>query len=470
MSWWRSTGLQLLLLGGLAGCARFESKPISPAQTAADFESRSLNDPGLKQFLEKNLQRELTPWPLAKWDFPTLTLAALYYHPSMDVARAQWGLAQASIRTAHGRPNPSLSVIPEYSVNPDKGVSPWLATVNFDIPIETAGKRGYRIARAQHLSEAARLNLAVQAWQVRSRLRMALLEHATAQRRATLLQAQFDAQQQLLNLLEQRLAAGAAAAPEITPARVALLTVQTDLADAKRLVRESRVRIAEAIGLPLTAIDGIEIDWPLAFQAGGELASTELRRQALQARADIRAALAEYAASQSALQIEIAKQYPDVHIGPGYQYDQGQNKWALGVTAELPLLNQNQGPIAESEAKRAEAAARFVELQAKVIAEIERALQSRVASEDQLKTSESLLQTQRKQADALQAAFQAGAADRYEASAAQLQAAIAELALLNARSKVQQALGQLEEALQVPFEALNSVEQGRPTQAMKEKP
>jgi outer membrane protein TolC len=134
------------------------------------------------------------------------------------------------------------------------------------------------------------------------------------------------------------------------------------------------------------------------------------------------------------------------------------------------LLNQNQGPIAEGEAKRAEAAARFVDLQAKVIAEIDRAVQSRMASEDQLKTSESLLQTQRKQADALQAAFRAGAADRYEASAAQLQAAIAELALLDARSKAQQALGQLEEALQVPFEALPTVEQGRPTQAMKEKP
>jgi len=469
MSWWRSTGLGFLLAGALVGCARFESKPISPAQTAADFESRSLNDPNLKPFLEKNLQRELTSWPLTNWDFSALTLAALYYHPSLDVARAQWGLAQAGVRTAHGRPNPSLSMIPEYSVNPDKGVSPWVATINFDIPIETAGKRGYRMARAQHLSEAARLNLAVQAWLVRSHLRLALLEHATAQQRATLLQSQFEAQQQLLTLLEQRLAAGAAAAPELTPARVALLTVQTELADAKRQVRESRVRIAEAVGLPLTALDGIQIDWPMTPPAG-ELPSAGLRRQALQARADIRAALAEYAASQSALQIEIAKQYPDVHIGPGYQYDQGQNKWALGVTAELPLLNQNQGPIAESEAKRAEAAARFVELQAKVIAEIDRAVQSRLASEDQLKTSESLLQTQRKQADALQAAFRAGAADRYEASAAQLQAAIAELALLDARSKAQQALGQLEEALQVPFEALNSVEQGRPTQAMKEKP
>jgi broad specificity phosphatase PhoE len=29
---------------------------------------------------------------------------------------------------------------------------------------------------------------------------------------------------------------------------------------------------------------------------------------------------------------EIAKQYPDIHLGPGYQYDQGVNKWTLGFS------------------------------------------------------------------------------------------------------------------------------------------
>jgi outer membrane protein TolC len=93
----------------------------------------------------------------------------------------------------------------------------------------------------------------------------------------------------------------------------------------------------------------------------------------LQGRSDIQSALAEYAAAEADLQLQIAKQYPDVHLSPGYQYDQGDNKWSLGVTFELPLLNQNQGPIAEARARRLESAARFTELQAKVIGEIDRA-------------------------------------------------------------------------------------------------
>ena len=105
-----------------------------------------------------------------------------------------------------------------------------------------------------------------------------------------------------------------------------------------------------------------------------DLTSAEARRAALQSRTDILAALAEYAASESALQLEIAKQYPDIHLSPGYQFDQGDNKWHLGLSAELPVLNRNQGPIAEAEARRAESAARFEALQAKVIAEIDRAL------------------------------------------------------------------------------------------------
>ena len=65
------------------------------------------------------------------------------------------------------------------------------------------------------------------------------------------------------------------------------------------------------------------------------------------------------------LRLEIARQYPDLHLNPGYEFDQADSKWALGLSIELPLLNQNQGPIAEAEARRLESAARFESLQAR---------------------------------------------------------------------------------------------------------
>ncbi len=190
----------------------------------------------------------------------------------------------------------------------------------------------------------------------------------------------------------------------------------------------------------------------------------------MQSRPDILAALAEYAATQSALQLEIAKQYPNIHLGAGYQFDQGDSKWSLSITAEIPVLNRNQGPIAEAEARRAEAAARFIALQGRVIGEIDRALALRGATEAQLRESETLLQTQRKQLEAQQAAFAAGAADQLELQHARLETRVSELTLLEAQGRAQQAIGQLEEALQRPFESLSVIEQETGAQVRKDKP
>ena len=172
----RLHAIEVIVLSLLAGCAHFEAKPLSPDQTAARFEARTLDDPELKKFLEENLKRDLGDWPLRGWDFGTLTLAAFYYHPDLDVARAQWAVAQAGVKTAGQRPNPVIDVAPQYTSNSESGVSPWVAPLTVDATMETAGKRGYRIERAKHESESARLTLVTQAWQVRSRLRARLLD------------------------------------------------------------------------------------------------------------------------------------------------------------------------------------------------------------------------------------------------------------------------------------------------------
>ena len=319
----------------------------------------------------------------SEWDFDTLTLVALYYHPSLDVARAQWAVAQAGIRTAGQRPNPAANLSPQYTSNSPSGESPWVAALTIEPIIETAGKRGYRIEQAKQVSESARLSLAAQAWQVRSGLRTSLLDYAIARQRVVLLQNVRDAQQQILKLLEGRLKAGDIAATDLTTPRVALIRTQADLADAQRQVVDSRAAVAQALGVPLQALAGREIKFEIrnpnkpkipmtqtlspagaCFEFGsgirtvsnfpddtGQQASAfggvvEIRLriapQALHSRADILAALADYAASQSALQLEIAKQYPDIRLGPGYEYDQGLHKWGLAVGTDVLARVQSQ--------------------------------------------------------------------------------------------------------------------------------
>ena len=462
----------ILVLGLVAGCSRFHSRPLSPAETAAGLERRSLENTDLKAFLEKNLRRELKTWPAAKWDFEMLTLAAFYYHPSLDVARAVWAEAQAGIVTAGARPNPTVGFTPQYVFNP--GPDPaWVHTLSFDWPIETAGKRGARVAQARHLSESARLNIIATAWQVRSQLRSSVLDFASATRRETLLRKQIEVQDQVVASLEQRREAGALASSEITPARLLLQKARMDLSDVERTQVEARTRVAEAIGVPVNALREVEVSYDLTALPADldRLTSGEVRREALQRRADVLAALSDYAASESALQIEIAKQYPDIHLNTGYEYDQGLQKWGLlGLGVELPLLNRNEGPIAQAAARRKQEAARFEALQAKVIADIDRGLALYQVAAKSRAGAEALLATQRKQQASVEQQLKAGTADRLDVLTAQLELATSELAVEDGQAKLHQALGALEDAVQRPLANWPDLEQGRTAQVKQEKP
>jgi outer membrane protein TolC len=409
----------------------------------------------LKAFLEKNLHRGLTNWSATSWDFDMLTLAAFYYHPSLEVARAEWRVAAGGIETASERPNPTVTWSAAYQPVPD-AFSPWIPGLVFDLPLETAGKRRFRTEQARHLTESARLNIAVTAWQVRSQVRAALLEFTAARQRVVLLRQQAGSREELLSRLQHQLEAGAISAVDFSNARLALIRARADLADAERLEAEARPRLAGALGLSVAALNGLDFQFDLAAKAGAEdLTAGQVRRVALLGRADILAALSDYAATQSALQLEVAKQYPDLHLAPGYYWNAGsagENDWQLGATVELPLLNRHQGPIAEASARREASAARFLALQAKVITEIDGAVASFRASQTNLAAIETLVAAQTMQQRSIAAQFQAGAVDRLDLLAADLELATASLARLDAQVKVQQAAGGLENAVQRPFE------------------
>jgi outer membrane protein TolC len=387
------------------------------------------------------------------------------------VARAEWRVAEAGIKTAGGRPNPTLSVAPGYDTS-SSIPTPWLGTVTLDVPIETAGKRAHRIAAAEQLSSSARLHIASVAWQVRSALRASLLDFTAAKQREDWLQKQLSLQEQIVKLLDQQVQAGAISSSEAVLPRIVLQKLQLDFSDAQRQRAEARAHVAESIGVRATALDGIELpaDSASRLVPAADLLSTEARRAALQSRADILGSLADYAAAEAELQTEIAKQYPDVHLSPGYEYDQGDNKWSLGLSVELPILNQNQGPIAEAQARREEAAARFNALQAKVLADIERAVDVYHVSEKNADTLKSLADAQVKQRDSVEAQFNVGAVDRLELLNAQFEYAGAQLVQLDGNLKLEQAVADLEDAVQRPFESWPALERGQTAQAKSAKP
>jgi outer membrane protein TolC len=278
-----------------------------------------------------------------------------------------------------------------------------------------------------------------------------MLELYTAREMEALLKEQQSLQADNLRLLESQYQAGAISSFEVTQARIAADSARLALRDAERQSAEARVQLASAIGVPFAALDGLALSFAGLSELPGEVPAGGARRQALLSRADILTSLSEYAASQSALQLEIAKQYPDVHLSPGYEFDQGDNKWSLGLTVTLPVINQNKGAIAEAAAKRAEAAANFNALQAGVLGEIERAVAGYRAALLKRGDTEEMRAHLLKQEKTGQAMLDAGETSRADLVALRLQLSASELARLDALTKSQQALGQLEDALQSPL-------------------
>ena len=442
----------LLAMTLLAGCATYQPRPISPEKTAADFNARSLADESLHAFLETN--RITGDWPRQTWNLNSLTFVAFYYQPALAEARAQLAAARAGEITAGQRPNPSVSVTPAYDTQIPENPSPWMVPVTVDWPIETAGKRGKRLAEAKHLAEAARWDLIGQIWQTRSHVRTALLNLYIAQQNELLLAQQDAAESNVVRLLEGQFSAGSISSFEVTQARVTFDSTRLEQQDAFGQLNQARAQLAGALGVPLRALDGAEFSFDDFTNFPDDLTAPEIQRAALLNRADVRSALADYAASQSALQLEIANQYPDINLGPGYAWNNGNaadNEWSLGLTVTLPVLNHNQGPVAEATAKRAQAAAHFLTVQATAISEIDAALAGYDAALKKSATAKSLLDDLKKQRNSVRTQAQAGEIDALTLANAEAEYATGAQNQMNALSQAQQALGALEDAVQSPL-------------------
>jgi cobalt-zinc-cadmium efflux system outer membrane protein len=156
-----------ILLGGLAlassGYVHYKAQPLSSPATALERRARTLADDGLVTFFTEHQ----TPFPTTHWELPDLALAAFYFNPDLEVAHTHWATTTAAEITAHERPHLSLGISPGLNTStPASGPSVWILGLNFDFPLETAGKRGHHLTQSRQLSESTRLAIASAAWHV----------------------------------------------------------------------------------------------------------------------------------------------------------------------------------------------------------------------------------------------------------------------------------------------------------------
>ncbi len=442
---WR---LAACALGATAGCAHYVPRPLHPQRGAMALEARRLSDPGLARFL-RGIDSTLV-WPPGSWSLQTLTLAGLYFNPALDVARADLGVARAAVITAGGRPNPNVSG-DIAALTHGATASPSVLNLIVGIPFVTAGKRGIQVRQAQADAAARQLEIETAAWGVRTRVRDAALAYWSASRAVAFSAQAAKGERSLVALLRHRQAAGEASGLDVGREDVNLQRALAALRADRARLGGARAALATAIGVPVEALDSVSLDFAVFSAPLPDAPPRDaMRAAALLGRSDVRAAVVAYAGAQAALQLEVARQYPDFSLGTGLHWESELQGLTVTPSAALPLLNRNQGPIAEAEARRTAAAARFTALQADRLGAVDQALAAYVAARGAAQSAASAARGERALAGRAGSLFRAGEFDRVDLENARVAAAMADRDALIARTGALAALGALESATQVP--------------------
>ncbi len=437
----------------LAACAAVPPRaPPDPAATAQAFAARRLDE------LSPELPALSAGWDRAQW-----LKAALMLNPQLAEERARTTAVAAAERTAAQIRNPTLNLSGEY-ITAAAGGAAWLYGLSLDFLLQRPGDRS-RARRSTALqTQAAQSDLAESIWQVRAALRQGLLDMAYSQDQATLLRKLCSDRESLLASARANANAGEISGTEALRAGLELAAARQRLSQAQANGVDAQSRLAIAVGIPASALEGMPPPWPQWADIGA-LSSTlpgPWRDEALVARPDLVRALREYDLAENALQGELARRWPEFHVTPGYAWDRGgvqENQFdqnlhdnELGLSLELPLFNRNEGPIGEAVARRELAGKHLEAVQANLFGQMDRAERAwpreRQAWQDAV---DATLLAQR-QSQAQQRALGVGASDRPTALLAEVAAIEAQLLTLQAAYEAQRAYAALEDAYRRPLQ------------------
>jgi CRISPR system Cascade subunit CasA len=452
--WWAAARCAAILAVplGVAGCASYHAAPLAPAAIARSYQSRSLDAAAVAAEIKRIA-------PAAQWngealDRLSLLAAALRANPTVAEARAHTVSLEAATRAAKAGPPLSLTLTAEYARNAPES-SPWLYGVTSDVPLDIGGRRSSRIDAANLAAVGARYDYAETVWTVRMTIRRALTEAMLAAREVEIGQALMQVRVRQLMALERRVAAGEAIRSDLERVRAEAAGDGRRVADAEARRLAAQAALAEALGVPPAELDKVVLLWN-GFDTPPSTTASDVSQQreaALLGRADVLQALVTYDQAEADLRGEVARQWPELHLGPGYTWERGLVKLPFSLSFNLPPSDLNRGAIAAAEARRAEAG---VHLEAVIVrgqAAIDAALiEQRAAHAALARVREVDVETAKRFASQADQELASGAIDRGDWAAAQVGFELAKLAEIDALRRVHAADAALEDALRRPLD------------------
>jgi outer membrane protein, heavy metal efflux system len=288
---------------------------------------------------------------------------------ALRVQRLTIDLSKADETTAALKPNPgfsfdidSLTLFSPNKLNGDFWKNGAAYTGGLSYTFERGGKRRKRITVARDATDVTAKGVLDLERQVRFQTEQAFIEVLLAKSTLELAQQNLKSFSEVVELNRQRVRSGDLAEGEFYRISLQKLQFEQDVSAAEVGLVQARAALRQLMGYE-TIADDFEVDGDLAFtKYVPDL--DDLKRQALESRADVLAAQANVKLAEDTVALETGNRARDVTGAADYTHLGSDNTFDLGVSFDLPFHDRNQGNIAHSQiavrqAGEAEAATRF---------------------------------------------------------------------------------------------------------------
>jgi cobalt-zinc-cadmium efflux system outer membrane protein len=310
--------------------------------------------------------------PLTRLSMEDAERLALARNQAMRAQRLAVDMSKADEITAGLKPNIGVS----FSADGFTPFSPGQMTVDFlknDISygasgsylFERGGKRNNRIIVAKSTTDVTASTVLDAERQLRFQTAQAFIAVLLAKSTLELAQQNLKSFSDVVDVNRQRVTAGDLAESEFFKISLQKLQFEQDASAAEVALVQARATLRQTVGFDTLAED---------FEPIGDLTHAahavdleDLKRQALDARADLQAARSGVTLAQNSLTLERSNKARDISGALDYTHAGGVNTIGVGASIDLPIHDRNQGNIAKSEiqvrqATESELAARYLVL------------------------------------------------------------------------------------------------------------
>ena len=343
----------LFTIAMLAGCARYRPMPLTREGVAEKLAPPDMNAVALRAQNLSHPILEPIPFDFSNGLSPDeAAILAVLVNPSLRMERDRRGTVCAQLLQARLLPNPQFSYTPEF---PTAGLEP--KTVNafgFGLSWDVSEliSHAAKVEAASLQPKKVVLDIAWKEWQIAESAKTAVYRKLSLVRETALAREMDQRLQENLRVIREAIKKGLTTELVLAAAETASNQAHANLLDLQRQTDEQSVELNLVLGLPAETDAAIEENTTLPDHLEPP-AAEDLLADLEQRRLDLVALRYGYQSQEATIRAAILDQFPRLNLGFTHSRDNtGVIAPGFGVSVDIPILDHNQGHIAEERATR----------------------------------------------------------------------------------------------------------------------